>query len=172
MNIDTLTTAIEAYFGGERQEGLAILGFSAGLLLVAGVLHAAGRDGFSRGFGVVSLLLAVLLSSTVVSLMSRDAPHSQALIVRLRGEDAGAAVAGEASRMAEVIRKYPYYRLAALGLGALALAAAALSRQGWVSGAAAGVLLLVVAQLMIDHYSEARAELYSGELGAALTGRR
>jgi asparagine N-glycosylation enzyme membrane subunit Stt3 len=59
--------------------------------------------------------------------------------------------------MAEVIRKYPYYRVAALGLGVVALAAVALSRRGWVNGAAAGVLLLVVAQATIDHYSEGRA---------------
>ena len=30
--------------------------------------------------------------------------------------------------MAEVIRKYPYYRIAALGFGVLGLSAAALSR--------------------------------------------
>lgn len=39
MNSDALTTAIQAYFAGERQEGFAILAFSAGLVLVAGAVH-------------------------------------------------------------------------------------------------------------------------------------
>jgi len=171
MNVDALTVAIVAYFKGERQEMFAILAFSAGLVLVAAALLAAARDGFSRGFGVAALVLAGLLSSVAVSLLRRDPPHRAMLVAGLRGGDARGVVAGEASRMAEVIRKYPYYRLAALGLGLLALAAVALSRRGWVNGAAAGVLLLVVAQLAVDHYSEARATRYAGQLGAALAAR-
>jgi hypothetical protein len=168
MNVDALTAAIGDYFRGERQEMLAILACSTGLLLLAAALHAVGRDGFSRGFGLTALLLAVMLSSTAGSLLLRDPPHQARLVAALQGTDARAVLAGEAARMAEVIRKYPYYRNGALALGLLALAGAALSRIGWVAGAAAGVLLLVVAQLTIDHYSEARATRYAGQLGAAL----
>jgi hypothetical protein len=113
MNVDALTAAIGDYFRGERQEMLAILACSTGLLLLAAALHAVGRDGFSRGFGLTALLLAVMLSSTAASLLLRDPPHQARLV-------------------------------------------------------AAGVLLLVVAQLTIDHYSEARATRYAGQLGAAL----
>jgi hypothetical protein len=120
----------------------------------------------ARGFGLVALVVAVLLSTTVISLMRRDAPHQDRLTVGVRSGDATVIVAGETSRMAEVIGRYPSYRIAALGLGALALLAVALSRRGWVNGAAAGVLVLVVAQVVIDHYSEARARRYSGELRA------
>ena len=169
MNTDALITAVQAYFAGERHEGFAILGFLVALVLVAGSLHAVGRDGFSRGFGIVALLLAILMSPMVVSLMRRDARHQATLVVGLRGEDARAVVTAEVGRMAEVIRKYPYYRVGALGLGSLALVAAALSRRGWVNGTAAGVLLIVVAQFMIDHYSEARAVQYAGELKAAVS---
>ena len=169
MNTDALITAVQAYFAGERHEGFAILGFLVALVLVAGSLHAVGRDGFSRGFGIVALLLAILMSPMVVSLMRRDARHQATLVVGLRGEDARAVVTAEVGRMAEVIRKYPYYRVGALGLGALALVAAALSRRAWVNGTAAGVLLIVVAQFMIDHYSEARAVRYAGELKAAVS---
>ncbi len=171
MSIDTLTAAVQTYFSGERHEGYAVLAFSAGLVIVAAGLHAAGREGFSGGFGVAALLLAALLSSTVISLMRRDAPHEATLVAGLRGRDANAALATEARRMAVVIRKYPYYRIAALSLGVLALAAVALSRRHWVNGAAAGVLLLVVAQVVIDHYSESRATRYAGQLQAALAER-
>jgi len=114
MKTDVVTVAIQGYFRGERQEMYAILAFSLGLVLVAGLLHAAARDGFSRGFGVASLALAILLSSTAVSL---------------------AVVA---------------------------------VRRGAVVGAAAGLLLLVVAQWTIDHCSEARARRYAARLGEAL----
>jgi hypothetical protein len=167
MSSDALTTAIQTYFAGERHEGFAILAFSAGLALVAAAMHVAARDGFSRGFGAVALLLAVLLSSTVISLIRRDTPHQVELTAEVRGGDAGAALAAEASRVAEVIRRYPYYRVVALGLGLLALVAVAVSRRGWVNGAAAGVLLAVVAQVAIDHHSEARAMRYAGDLRAA-----
>ncbi len=168
MDVHTIT-AVEAYFTGERQEGLAILAFSIGIVLVAVGLYVVGRDGFSRGFGAVALALAILLSSTVVSLMRRDAPHQAALVAGLRGEAAGKVVAEEASRIDDVIRKYPYYRGGALVFGVLALAAVAFSRRDWVHGAAAGLLVLVIAQIMIDHYSEARATRYSGALKAAVS---
>lgn len=171
MNSDALTTAIQAYFAGERHEGFAILAFSAGLVLVAAAIHVAARDGFSGGFGAVALLLAVLLSSTVISLMRRDTPHQAELTAAVRGGDASAVLAAEARRMAEVVRKYPYYRTVALALGLLALGAVAMSRRAWVNGAAAGLLLVVVAQVVIDHYSEARATRYAGHLRAALGER-
>jgi hypothetical protein len=171
MNSEALTTAVQAYFAGERHEGFAILAFSAALVLVSVAIHMTARDGFSRGFGAVALLLAVLLSATVISLMRRDTPHQAKITAAIRGGDAGAALVEEASRMADVIRKYPYYRIVALGLGLFALVAVGVSRRGWVNGVAAGVLLVVVAQVVIDHYSEARATRYAGQLRAALAER-
>jgi hypothetical protein len=167
MNVDLLA-AIEDYFRGERHEMFAILAGALGLVIVAAALHAAGRDGFARGFGLTSALVAMLLSATAVSLLRRDPPHQARLVAAVQGAEARAALAVEATRMAEVVARYPHYRHAALGLGLLALAAVAISRRGWVNGAAAGVLVLLVAQLTIDHYSEARATRYAGQLSAAL----
>jgi len=171
MPLDALTAAVAAYFRGERHEMYAILAGSGGLLLAAAALHAAARDGFSRAFGIASLVVAVALSSTAVSLLRRDPPHQARLVARLAGADARAAVAGEAARMDAVIGKYPIYRYAAVGLALAALLAAAIRRTGGVAGAAAGVLLLAVAQLAIDHYSEARATRYAAELRASLSAR-
>jgi len=168
MNVDVVTAAIEDYFRGERHEMLAILAGSLGLVLVAASLYAVARDGFARGFGLTSLLVAIVLSATAVSLLRRDPPHQARLVASARGAEPEAALAGEATRMAGVIAKYPSYRYAALGLGLLAIVAVALTRRGRVVGAAAGVLVLLVAQLTIDHYSEARASRYAGQLSAAL----
>jgi hypothetical protein len=167
MKADALTLSIQEYFRGERQEMYAILAFSLVLVLAAGALHVAARDGFSRGFGIVALLVAVLLSSTAGSLLLRDPPKEARLLAAVRGADPGPALEAEAGRMAEVIRKYPLYRYAALALGFLAIVAVASVRRGSVAGAAAGVLLLVVAQWTIDHYSEARARRYAERLSPA-----
>jgi hypothetical protein len=167
MNPDAMVLSVQAYFRGERQEMYVILAFSLLLLAAAGALHLAARDGFSRGFGVVALFVAAILSSTAVSLLLRDPPHEARLVAAVTGPGAATALAAESARMAEVIRKYPLYRTAALVLGLIALVAVALVRRGWVAGAAAGVLLLVVAQWTIDHYSEERAARYAARLGVA-----
>jgi hypothetical protein len=163
-----LLGAIAAYFEGERQEMYAILAGSMALVLLAGALNLAGKDGFARGFGATALLVALALSATAASLLVRDPPHHAMLVAGVRGPDAAALLAREAARMVDVLSRYPLYRLAALGLGLAALLAAALSRRGWVNGAAAGVLLLAAAQLTIDHYSEARARRYAERLDAAI----
>jgi hypothetical protein len=164
MDPGTLVLAIENYFRGERQEMFAILGGSLAVLAAAVSLYAVARDGFSRGFGVTTLVVALLLSSMAVSLLRRDGPQRERLLAGVRGPEASAVVRAEAARVDAVIRKYPAYRHAALALGLLALLAGALVRRGWVGGVAAGILLLVVAQAAIDHYSEARARRYAGSL--------
>lgn len=42
--------------------------------------------------------------------------------------------------------------------------ALALTKKPWAHGVAVGLLLMVVAQVVIDHYSERRAHRYHGEL--------
>jgi hypothetical protein len=71
--------------------------------------------------------------------------------------------------LAEVIRKYPLYRITAMVLGLVALIAVATLRRSAVVGVAAGLLVLVVAQWTIDHYSEERARRYHALLEEALT---
>jgi hypothetical protein len=168
VKTDAITAAIHEYFRGERQEMYAILAFSVGLVLVAGLLHAAARDGFSRAFGIASLVLAVLLSSTAVSLLLRDPPREARLVAAAQGGEVRAALAAEEHRMAEVVRKYPLYRYAATVLGLVALIAVVTMRRSTMVGVAAGILVLVVAQWTIDHYSEERARRYHELLGQAL----
>lgn len=92
------------------------------------------------------------------------------LVSGVQSANAKTILATETRRVADFIKKYPYYRYGVLFLGLLALAAVAITRQGWVNGAAAGVLLLVVAQLTIDHYSETRAIRHAGHLASAFWG--
>jgi hypothetical protein len=172
MDLSALTSAIHGYFAGERHEMYAILVGSLGVVLIAGALHLAARDDFSRGFGAAALILALLLASTALTLLRRDPPHEAALVSALQGSGGRRALDAEAQRMTVVIGKYPGYRYAALVIGVAALLAAAFVRRGIVTGLAAGALLLVVAQAAIDHYSEARARRYTAQLDAAQAGLR
>ena len=172
MTNEVLPAAVRLYFRGERLEMLAILAGALVLTVAAGALYAFMRDGFARGFAAAVVLAALLLSVVVASVLRRD-PRLQAEIeAGLRGPGAAEVVRTEAARVREVIRKYPYYRYGALVLGFATLASAALTRRGWVHGTAAGTLVLVVAQLAIDHYSERRASRYASQLDSALESLR
>jgi len=170
MDLPDLTAAVHGYFAGERLEMYAILAGSLGVVGIAVALFLVARDDFSRGFGAAALLLALLLSATAIALLRRDPPHEAALLATLGGSGARSALDAELRRVVEVIGKYPAYRYAALAIGVAALLAAAFVRRGVVAGLAAGALLLVVAQVTVDHYSEARARRYAAELRAAQAG--
>jgi hypothetical protein len=55
----------------------------------------------------------------------------------------------------------------AAAIALLALLGLVLSGRGWIHGVAAGLLMLVVAQVLIDHYSEHRAADYLRKLEVA-----
>ena len=167
---NALNAAIRTYFTGERQEMLVILALVVAALLATTVFYATTRDGFAKGLGAVVLLSSLLLSATAVALLRRDPPLRAALEAAVQSNNAG-AVSSEAVRMAEVIRRYAFYRYGALLLGVLAFASAGVTRQGWVHGACAGALILIAAQLTIDHYSERRAVRYATALRTWLTGQ-
>jgi hypothetical protein len=155
------------YFAGERREMFAILAGSAGLALLSSWLFVAARDGFAKALMVTVLVAAFLLSATAISLLARDAKLRTVLASMVDSDGGGAGLSAERARVGEVISKYRYYRYSAVLIGVAALTALAVSRRGWVHGVAAGLLLLVVAQVVIDHYSERRARRYSDRLSGA-----
>lgn len=156
--------AVLTYFDGERREMLSILGASALLATLAVAFFLTARDGFAKGLMITVLASATMLSATAVSLLTRD-QHLIRSLTSGRGSDAAAvAVQQERNRIIAVIAKYPRYRLAAVAFGLAALAMLWLSRQSWLHGVAAGLLLLVIAQTVIDHYSERRARTYLDQM--------
>lgn len=158
---------IARYFQGERHEMFAIVAGSALLLLLAGAILLLSRDPFAKALFVTVLVSAVLLSGTALSLLPRDARLHAELNTATQSAQAASALTGERVRVEEILSKYQYYRYAAALFGLIALAAVVLSRKGWAHGVAAGLLLLVVAQVIIDHYSEQRARQYHEELARA-----
>ncbi len=163
---DALTTAIRDYFAGERAEMWTVLAGSAVVLALSIAHMAIARDAFARGLGVVVVLGVVLLTSTAIGLLVRDPGIESALVSAVAGDRGDVAVAAERARIDVVISKYPLYRYAALGLSLLALIAVASTRRPMVNGVAAGVLLLTVTLLIVDHHSEQRARGYAEQLQA------
>jgi hypothetical protein len=162
--LDAAHTAVQTYFAGERNEMLSILGVSAVLAIAAFALYYSSGTGLAKAFLITVVVCASLMSATALSLMIRDSKAPDNLVASIRSVHGKRVVAGERDRITVVISKYKYYRYGAAVLGALALAGLLLSSRDWIHGLAAALLLLVVAQVLIDHFSEARAHTYQTQL--------
>ena len=156
--------AVLEYFAGERREMFLILAFALGVAALALWLFIATRAGFAMAFMITVLLFGGLMSAGIVSLMIRDQASSRVLSLSLQTEQSATAIAGEKARIDVVLSKFKYYRFGAAVLGVLAMVGFMLSGRGWVHGVAAGLLLVVVAQVVIDHFSERRAQIYLKQL--------
>lgn len=163
---DGIAAAIRDYFAGERHEMWLILAGCACALVLTALHNLSARDAFARGLGLVVVLGVLLLGATAVGLLRRDPGLQSALQASLAGDARTTALAVERARIQVVISKYPSYRYAALGLSLCALIAVALTRRPLVNGLAAGVLLLTVTLLVVDHHSEQRARGYAAILDA------
>lgn len=159
-----LLTAVRDYFSGEQREMFLIFAGSVVLTTLAVWLWMVTRSGFSVAFMVTVLSAAVLLSATAASLLVRDKAHSSSLSQGIVSPQKAEVVSNERERIEAVISKYRYYRYGAAVFAALSVVGLLLTSRGWVHGLAAGLLLLVVAQVFIDHFSEQRARRYLVQL--------
>lgn len=159
MSTQIQATVLE-YFAGERQEMLLILGGSLLVTILALWLWITTRTGFAAAFAITVIASSVLFSATAVSLLVRDKSLSNALVKAAGQEIQATTLAAERERINVVLSKYPYYRYAAAGIALVALLGLMLSSHGWIHGVAAGLFILVLAQVLIDHYSERRAASY------------
>lgn len=161
-----IVTLIGRYFAGERMEMVSILlGCSLGILLAA-VLWVYGRGGFAAGFLASVALSSLLLCATAATLLVRDARLHSSLVEQVHRGETPTVRTGEVLRIEVVIGKYPAYRQAAILMGLAGLLCVWVWTRETVAGAVAGVLLLVAAQFVIDHYSEQRASTYLAGLHA------
>lgn len=155
-----LQALIRDYFKGEQHEMMLIFVGSAALTSIAAWLWFATRSSFAVGFGITVLVTAMLLCGTAASLLVRDKALVEELTLSLGKPQQSQVLAKERARIEVVISKYRYYRYSAAVLAALSVLGLLLTSRGWVHGVVAGLLLLVVAQVVIDHFSEQRATQY------------
>lgn len=164
-----LPSTVAAYFTGERQEMWLILGGSALFFLLAAWLWLATRTGFAAAFVITVLAGTLLLSATAGSLLLRDRVLSATVIAGVQTEHKMSVIKVEHERIAEVVSKYRYYRYGVAVIGLACMLGLLFSSRDWVHGVVAGLLLLVIAQVVIDHYSEHRNRSYMDELALALS---
>jgi hypothetical protein len=160
------------YFSGERSEMFAMLAgailFSAGALW----LFLAARTSFALAFMATVFLFASLMSAGTVSLLIRDAKTPVVLSRAFSSAQQASSIADEEERIRVVISKYKYYRYGAAVIGLIAITGLLTLNKGSVHGVAAGLLLLVPAQTIIDHFSERRAHTYLEQLNhSSASGR-
>jgi hypothetical protein len=167
--IPPLQFSVLQYFAGERREMLMILAAGAVMAALAVALWLAGPSSFAAGFGVTAVLGALLLSATAGSLLIRDTSLSRNLIQGIESIEPLQAIHAERERVGSIVSKYRYYRFGAAIFAAIAVLGLLLSIRPWIHGVAAGLLLLVVVQLVVDYYSERRAGVYLARLDAAVT---
>lgn len=159
-----LQALIREYFKGEYNEMMLIFAASAALTCIAVWLWVATRSGFALGFGVTVLATAMLLCGTAASLLVRDKGLVEELTLSIGKPQQSQVLAKERARIEVVVSKYRYYRYSAAVLAALSVLGLLLTSRGWVHGVVTGLLLLVVAQVVIDHFSEQRATQYLAAL--------
>jgi hypothetical protein len=161
---DVLIASITEYFAGERSEMIAFLVYAGVLLLVAVLLFWTG-DRFARSLAGCLVLAALIALGTAVPLLRRDGPLRDTLVTAVRTDDARPALAAERARMETVLSNYPRYRYgfvaaALVGLGLLLFTHGATSR-----GVTVGLLIIAATGVVVDQFSEARAERYRAALG-------
>ena len=165
MNTELLQSQIVNYFSGERREVTIILMIAPVIVALAMFLFLAAKDKFSIGFSIPVVLLDIAVSVTAVSLLVRDKTLRANLISATEtAEMARPALTAEKARIEKVIANYPYYRYGSIALVIIGFLAIALTRSSLANGITAGLLLAASAQLIIDHYSEARADIYKTAL--------
>lgn len=152
------------YFAGERQEMLLIVGGSLLFSALSLWLWLATRNDFAATFTLTVITTAILFSAKALSLFVRDRGLSASLVYTLDTPQQRTMLAIERERIAVVVSKYPYYRHASGVITLIAMLGLTLFLRGWIHGLAAGLLLLVIAQVLIDYYSEQRATYYLNKL--------
>jgi len=152
--------AVLEYFAGERAEMVTAIAIFLAVAASAVWLFVYSRTGFALAFMITTVLAAGLMSAGLTSLMTRDRARSGELGAVLQTKQQPTVMVSEKQRMVVVLSKYRYYRYGAALIAVIAMAGVLLSHRGWVHGAAAGLLLVVVSQVLIDQFSEQRAKAY------------
>jgi len=166
MSNETLPGALDVYFRGERDLGLA--------LAVAGVVLAIGcfwvwrtqAGGFAWGLLVPLILGAASLGAGGTFLAVRSANQRVDFAARL-ATDPKALVAAEIPRMEKVNQLWPRAKIAWTVVILTALVLLMAVKRDWSSGVGLGLLLLSTCLFFVDVFAERRAEPYTAALLAS-----
>ena len=142
---------------------ISFLAFAAVLMITAIGLWST-RDVFARPLAIVLVACALVSCAVSIPLLLRDGPHKDRLLERIGKGETVNVVQEETARMETVARNYPYYRYL---YAAVILAVAVMMlffRTATTLGVSVGLLVFAATGLVVDHYSETRAEIYLSQL--------
>jgi hypothetical protein len=172
MTQDQMLLTMAEYFRGERYEAW-ILAMSAMALALAGVaLLWAVRDTFAFGLAPMLMVGALILATTAGTILIRDPGLQASLAADIANPTTKmATMLNEQQRISRVLSDFRLYTKSFLGLGVLAIALLLVVQAPIVRGIAAGLLVMMAAQSIIDHYGDTRAKIYAARLEAFAKAR-
>ena len=132
--------------------------------------------------GVICIMLSLLICFGVTPLFNKSVSQKTEIVRVTKEIKAGDEITKDMVQTVEVggfglpenvirqsetvIGKYAVYRRAVAVIAMLGLLALLISNRSWVHGVSAGFLTLAIAQVLIDHFSQERAEDYSRALSS------
>ena len=163
INTEAARLAVETYFTSEAAEMYCILGGSVVLGLCSVVLWLRFNDQFSIALGITLIILALLFAAAGASLLIRDSKNAQMLQETLRGEDIAAqqsVLTLERQRMQTVADNYQNLRMAFAALALIGALLIVFTHHNISHAIAVGLLIMALAGVVIDKYSEVRTLIY------------
>jgi hypothetical protein len=172
MTQDQMLLSMAEYFRGERSEAWTLAACALGLALAGATFLWIVRDAFAVGLGPMLLLGALILATTSGTILIRDPGLHGSLMADLANPTAKVAtMVNEQARIARVLADFQLYTRGLLGLGVLAIALLVFVQAPIVRGIAAGLLVMLTAQSIIDHYGDTRAKVYAEQLRVSAASR-
>ncbi|UTV98427.1 hypothetical protein KDW99_14300 [Marinomonas rhizomae] len=166
--MENIQSAINAYFLGERNEMISIIVGSVMVSTCIILLNRKYQRNLIKSISWSVSASGLLLSATAISLLFRDAELRNTLLSGLSASHTTELLTTELQRINTVVGKYRIYQCVSAGIIVSSLFAVFFSKHSTVRGISIGLILLSIAQLAIDHYSENRAIQYQNQLFHAL----
>lgn len=166
--MESIQPAINAYFLGERTEMISIIAGSVIVSTCIVLLNRRYQHNLIRALSWSVLFSGLLLSVTAISLLFRDAELRNTLLFGLSTSHSIELLTTELQRINRVVEKYRIYQCVSACIIVSSIFAIFFSKYSNMRGISIGLILLSIAQLAIDHYSENRAIQYQSQLFHAL----
>lgn len=165
----SLGEALQLYFRGERNLGIALAVYGAVLLAIAVWAWRTHDGSFTAALAVTLGVLGLAFAGGGAFLAGKT-PGQVAKLEADLGATPGPATEAEYQRMLRVNQLWPRAKLAWTVLTVAALALIMLAKRDWATGLGLALLMGTTALMAVDVFAERRAEPYTRALEAARAG--
>jgi len=159
----TFLEAVEVYFRGERQTGIALIPIGIAMLVFGIYLWRWSGGGLGKGMGI-PLAIAGLAAVIGGGFLARTVSARQASLTSAHAEAAEVPISQERERMTKVNENWKVLKFAWTGLMMLGIALVLLVKKDWVHGLALALICLTALAFVVDVFAEKRARVYADTL--------